>query len=69
MFNVDGSIRKTAKSKLLQSFSRQPLLEVPSAYISPFDMRLICICSLSAFPTSDDRDAKTRSETDYLLRD
>ena len=67
MFNVDGSIRKTAKSKLLQSFSR--LLEVPSAYISPFDMRLICICSLSAFPTSDDRDAKTRSETDYLLRD
>ena len=29
MFNTDGSMRKTAKSKLLQSFSRQPPLEVP----------------------------------------
>ena len=41
MFNADGSMRKTAKSKLLQSFSRQPVLEVPSAYISLVDMGLI----------------------------
>ena len=28
MFNADGSMRKTAKSKLFQPFSKQPLLEV-----------------------------------------
>ena len=41
MFNADGFMRKTAKRKLLQSFSRQPLLEVSSAYISLDDMGLI----------------------------
>ena len=66
MFNADGSMRKTAKSKLLQSFSRQPVLEVPSAYIKLVDMGLIWRL---ASPTSDDHDAKTRSGTDYLWRD
>lgn len=28
MFNADGSMRKTAKGKLFQSFSKQLLLEV-----------------------------------------
>ena len=65
MFNADGSMRKTTKSKLLQSFSRQPVLEVPSAYISLVDMGLIWRL---ASPTSDDRDAKTPSGADYLWR-
>ena len=34
MFNANGSMRKTAKTKLFQSFSRYPVLEVPSAYIT-----------------------------------
>ena len=59
-------MRKTAKSKLLQSFSRQPVLEVPSAYISLVDMGLIWRL---ASPTSDDCDAKTCSGTDYLWHD
>ena len=63
MFNADGSKRKTAKSKLLQSFSIQPVLEVPSAYVSIIDMGLIWRL---ASPTSDDCDAKKRSGTDYL---
>ena len=66
MFNADGSMRKTAKSKLLQLFSRQPVLEVPSAYASLVDMRLICRLAL---PTSDDHDAKTHSGKDYLWCD
>ena len=66
MFNADGSTRKTGKSKLLQSFSRQPVLEVPSAYISLVDMGLIWRL---ASPTSDDHDGKTHSGTDYLWRD
>ena len=63
MFNADGSKRKTARSKLLQSFSIQPVLEVPSAYVSIIDMGLIWRL---ASPTSDDCDAKKRSGTDYL---
>ena len=66
MFNADGSMRKTAKTKLFQSFSRYPVLEVPSAYISLVDMRLIWRL---VSPTSDDRDAKARSGTDYLWPD
>ena len=59
-------MRKTAKSKLLQSCSRHPVLEVPLAHISLVDMGLICRL---ASPTSDDRDEKTRSGTDYLWCD
>ena len=65
MFNADGSKRKTAKRKLFQSFSRQPVFEVPSAYISFVDMGLSWRL---ASPKSDDRDATTRSGTDYLWR-
>lgn len=46
-------MKKTAKRKLLQSFSKQPLLEVSSAYVSLADMELIWRL---AFQTSDDRD-------------
>ena len=59
-------MRKTAKSKLLQSFSRQPLLTKPLTYTSLVDMGLIWRL---ASPTSDDRDTKKRSGTDYLWRD
>ena len=65
VFNADDSKRKTAKRKLLQSFSRQPVLEVPSAYISFVDMGFIWRL---ASPKSDDPDATTRSGTDYLWR-
>ena len=51
---------------MLQSFYRQPLLEVLSVYFSLVDMRLIWRL---ASPTSDDCDAKTNSGIDYLWRD
>ena len=54
------------QSKLLQSFSRQPLLEVPTASVSLNVMRLIW--KLTS-PISDNRDAKTRCGTDYLCPD
>ena len=65
MFNANGSIRKTAKSKLFQPFSRQPLFEVTSAYFNLVDMGLIL---RRASPTSDDHDAKTCSWPEYLWR-
>ena len=66
MFNVDDFMKKTAKKNVLQSFSRQPQFEVPSVYISLDNMGLI---SRFSSPSSDNRDAKTRNETDYLRRD
>ena len=66
MFNADGSMRKTAKSKLRQSFSTEPLLNKPSTYISLVDMGLIWRL---ASPTSDDRDIKKRSGVEYLWVD
>ena len=66
MFNVDDFMKKTAKKNLLQSFSRQPQFEVPSVYISLDNMGLIWGFTS---PSSDNRDAKTRNETDYLRRD
>ena len=62
-FNADGSMRKTAKSKLNQSFSRHLLHEVPSAYISLVDMELIWRV---ASHISDDNDAKTRNGKNYV---
>ena len=38
MFNIDGSMRKTCKSKLLQLFSMEPVTEIPQGYISLVDM-------------------------------
>ena len=58
--------KKTAKSYLLQPFSRQLLLEVPLTYVSFVDKWLIWTL---AFPTFDNRDLKTRSWTDYLWCD
>ena len=38
LFNADDSMRKTTQGKLLHPFSRQPLPEVPSKYVSLIDM-------------------------------
>ena len=51
MVNADGSIRKTEKSKLLQSFNRQPVIDKRRVYFSIVDMGLIW---LFATPTSED---------------
>ena len=66
MFNVDGSMRKTAKSKLLQSFSREPVQHIEQPSICLVDMGLIWRL---ATPISDDRDIKTRCGRDYLWKD
>ena len=62
MYNVDGSLRKTAKSKLLQCFSRERYIEELLSYISLVDMGLIWRL---ATPTADDRDCKKRSGDEY----
>ena len=55
IFNVDGSIRHTTKSKLLEHLILQPVLIKPSRYCSIVDMRLIWRL---ATPTPDDRETK-----------
>ena len=66
MFNADGSMRKTAKSKLLQSFEKKPVIEKPHTYSSIVDMGLIWRL---ATPTSEDREVKRRSGSDFLWGD
>ena len=66
MYNVDGSMRKTAKSKLLQSFSRNAVTEKPYEYASLVDIGLIWRLST---PTSEDREAKKRNGSEYLWGD
>ena len=65
MFNIDGSMRKTSKSKILQGFVRNPETNLES-YISVIDMGLIWRL---ATPTSDDRDVKRRCGSDYKWQD
>ena len=55
IFNVDGSIRHTTKSKLLEHLSLQPVLIKPSWYCSIVNMGLIWRL---ATPTPDDRETK-----------
>ena len=62
MFNVDGSLRKTCKSKLLQLFSMELVTEIPQGYISLVDMGLIWRL---ATPTPEDREAKRRDGSEY----
>ena len=59
-------MKKTARSMLLQSFSRQPLLKVPSEYVSIVDMSFSWTLGS---PTSVDGNVKACSGTDYLWRD
>ena len=57
LYNVDGSMRKTAKSKLLDLFNRDPVAENPTGHISLVDMGLIWRL---ATPTPEDCEARKR---------
>lgn len=57
MYNVDGSMRKTCKSKLLHLFNKDPVPEKPRNLISLVDMGLIWRL---ATPTPEDREATKR---------
>jgi hypothetical protein len=41
LHNIDGSMRKTAKSKLLEMFNLEPVAEKPCGHIGLIDMGLI----------------------------
>ena len=66
VFNVDGSMRKTCKSKLLQEFTLDSVSEKPQNHISLVDMGLIWRL---ATPSSDDREAKQRDGSQYRWSD
>ncbi|MES9880814.1 MAG: hypothetical protein ABW185_08030 [Sedimenticola sp.] len=66
LYNVDGSMRKTAKSNLLQLFNLDPVVEKPSDYVSLVDMGLIWRL---ATPTPEDREARKRDGSDYKWSD
>lgn len=66
LFNVDGSMRKTVKSKLLGLFSLEPVPKVPQNHVSLVDMDLIWRL---ATPTPEDREAKKRDGSDYCWID
>ena len=62
IFNVDGSMRKTCKSKLLKFFDPDPVVRKPHNYVNLVDMGLIWRL---ATPTSEDREAKKRDGSLY----
>ena len=66
LYNVDGSMRKTAKSKLLEVFSLEPVDEEPQDHVSLVDMGLIWRL---ATPTPDDREARKRDGSEYCWSD
>ena len=66
LFNVDGSMHKTVKSKLLELFSLEPVPEVPQNHVSLVDMGLIWRL---ATPTPEDWDARKRDGSDYCWTD
>ncbi|KAJ4921109.1 hypothetical protein JOQ06_022699 [Pogonophryne albipinna] len=55
LYNVDGSMRKTVKSKLLKLFNLDPVIEDPRDHCSLVDMGLIWRL---ATPTPEDREAR-----------
>ena len=66
IFHVDGPMRKTGKSKLLQLLSMEPVTEIPQGYSSLLDMGLICQLATSA---PEDHEAKRRDGSEYRLVD
>ena len=66
MYNVDGPMRKTAKSKLLDLFNIQAIGDRPHEYISLIDMGLMWRL---ATPTSEDREAIKRDGGVYRWSD
>ena len=55
MYNVDGSMRKISKSKLLHRFNLDPVPEKPHYHISLVDMGLIWQL---ATPTPEDLEVR-----------
>lgn len=62
LFSADGSMRKTAKSKLLDYFSLEPTSTTLDDYVSIIDMGMIWRL---ASPTAEDREAKRRDGDCY----
>ncbi|KAJ4940036.1 hypothetical protein JOQ06_029467 [Pogonophryne albipinna] len=66
LYNVDGSMRKTVKSKLLELFNLDPVIEDPQDHCSLVDMGLIWRLSTL---TPEDREARKRDGSEYLWSD
>lgn len=66
LFNVDGSMRKTAKSKLLDFFDLKTVSQPSSEYIALVDMGLLFRL---ATPTPEDREIKRRNGIGYKWDD
>ena len=62
MYNVDGSMGKTCKSKLLHLFNQDPFPEKPRDHISLVDMGLIWRL---VTPTPEDREATKMDGSQY----
>lgn len=62
LFNVDGSMRKTAKSKLLELFTLDLVTNKPQNHVSLVDMGLIWRL---ATPTPEDRETTKRDGSHY----
>ncbi|KAL8573120.1 hypothetical protein ACOMHN_027380 [Nucella lapillus] len=66
LYNVDGSFRKTMKSKMLELFNKDPVAQKPQTYISIVDMGMIWRL---ATPTPDDLEARKRDGSHYSWND
>ena len=66
MYNVDGSMRKTAKSKMLEQFNLDLITEELEDHISLVDMGMIWHLTT---PTPEDREARKQDGSDYTWLD
>ena len=66
MYNVDGSMRKTVKSKMLEQFNLDLITEELEDHISLVDMGMIWHLDT---PTPEDREARKRDGSDYTWMD
>ena len=66
LYHVDGSMRKTAKSKLLEMYNLELVAEKPRGHVSLVDMGLIWRL---ATPTAEDRESKKRDGSEYHWSD
>ena len=66
VFNVDGSMRKTQKSKITERMKKDPVDLSSSEFISVIDMGFLWRISS---PTPDDRDVVRRSSRNYTWGD
>ena len=63
LYNVDGSMRKIAKSKLLELFNLDPLADKPQDHVSLVNMMLIWRLATA---THEDQEARNRNGSDYV---